>query len=57
MLEAFFTAGIVNRLIDRRLVALLRGKDVGNAVTLMREHCAGTEHILAGLLPEPMGRD
>jgi hypothetical protein len=23
---------------------------------LMREHCAGTEHILAGLMPEPAGR-
>jgi GntR family transcriptional repressor for pyruvate dehydrogenase complex len=40
----------------RRLVALLRAKDVGNAVKVMRDHCAGTEHILAGLLPEPMGR-
>jgi DNA-binding GntR family transcriptional regulator len=40
----------------RRLVAMLRAKDVGNAVEVMRDHCAGTEHILAGLLPEPMGR-
>jgi len=38
----------------RRLIALLGSRDVGNAVQLMREHCAGTEHILAGLLPEPM---
>jgi GntR family transcriptional regulator, transcriptional repressor for pyruvate dehydrogenase complex len=38
----------------RRLIALLRDHDVGNAVKLMREHCGGTEHILAGLLPEPM---
>jgi GntR family transcriptional repressor for pyruvate dehydrogenase complex len=37
----------------RRLVALLRRHDVGGAVQLMREHCAGTEHILAGLMPEP----
>jgi GntR family transcriptional regulator, transcriptional repressor for pyruvate dehydrogenase complex len=38
----------------RRLVTLLRRKDVGNAVQLMREHCEGTEHILAGLLREPI---
>jgi GntR family transcriptional regulator, transcriptional repressor for pyruvate dehydrogenase complex len=36
----------------RRLIALLRRRDAGGAVQLMREHCAGTEHILAGLLPE-----
>jgi GntR family transcriptional regulator, transcriptional repressor for pyruvate dehydrogenase complex len=36
----------------RRLVALLRRRDVGGAVRLMREHMDGTEHILAGLLPE-----
>ena len=36
----------------RRLVALLRRHDVGGAVQLMRKHCAGTEHILAGLMPE-----
>jgi GntR family transcriptional regulator, transcriptional repressor for pyruvate dehydrogenase complex len=36
----------------RRLVALLRRADVGAAVQLMREHCAGTEHILAGLMPQ-----
>jgi GntR family transcriptional regulator, transcriptional repressor for pyruvate dehydrogenase complex len=36
----------------KRLVALLRRRDVGAAVQLMREHCAGTEHILAGLMPE-----
>jgi DNA-binding FadR family transcriptional regulator len=34
----------------RRLVALLRDGDAGAAVTLMRDHCAATEHILAGLL-------
>jgi len=39
-----------------RLVTLLRRRDVGSAVQLMREHCAGTEHILAGLLPEPMAQ-
>ena len=37
-----------------RLVALLRDGDTGGAATLMREHCAGTEHILAGLMPEPV---
>lgn len=36
-----------------RLLELLRRHDGGSAVRLMREHCAGTEHILAGLLPEP----
>jgi DNA-binding FadR family transcriptional regulator len=33
------------------LVELLRGRDATAAVRLMREHCAGTEHILAGLMP------
>jgi GntR family transcriptional regulator, transcriptional repressor for pyruvate dehydrogenase complex len=36
----------------RRLVSLLRRRDIGRAVRLMREHIDGTEHILAGLLPE-----
>jgi GntR family transcriptional repressor for pyruvate dehydrogenase complex len=39
----------------RRLVALLRQRDVGRAVKLMREHVEGTEHILGGLLPERPG--
>jgi len=39
----------------RRLVSLLRRGDVGRAVRLMREHIEGTEHILAGLLPERPG--
>jgi len=39
----------------RRLVALLRRRDIGGAVRLMREHMDGTEHILAGLLPERPG--
>ncbi len=34
-----------------RLVALLRRRDSRRAVTLMRDHIEGTEHILAGLLP------
>jgi GntR family transcriptional repressor for pyruvate dehydrogenase complex len=33
-----------------RLVALLRKRDAAGAVLLIREHIAGTEHILAGLL-------
>jgi DNA-binding GntR family transcriptional regulator len=36
----------------KRLVALLRGRDATSAVNLMRQHCAGTEHILAGLMPD-----
>jgi DNA-binding FadR family transcriptional regulator len=36
----------------KRLVTLLRRRDVSGAVRLMREHCAGTEHILAALMPE-----
>ena len=36
----------------RRLVELLRRKETGRAVRLMREHCAGTEHILAALTPD-----
>ena len=36
----------------RRLIELLRGRDPGAAVRLMREHIEGTEHILGGLLPE-----
>ena len=36
----------------RRLISLLRRRDTGRAVRLMRGHVEGTEHILAGLLPE-----
>ncbi len=36
----------------RRLVDLVRRREMGRAVRLMREHIEGTEHILAGLLPE-----
>jgi GntR family transcriptional regulator, transcriptional repressor for pyruvate dehydrogenase complex len=36
----------------RRLVRLLRRQDTGRAVRLMREHCEGTEHILAALMPD-----
>jgi DNA-binding GntR family transcriptional regulator len=31
-------------------VTLLRRHDTGRAVRLMREHCEGTEHILAALM-------
>jgi GntR family transcriptional repressor for pyruvate dehydrogenase complex len=34
----------------RRLVSLLRAGKATSAVTLMREHIEGTEHILAGLI-------
>jgi GntR family transcriptional regulator, transcriptional repressor for pyruvate dehydrogenase complex len=36
-----------------RLVTLLRRGETARAVRLMREHIEGTEHILAGLMPEP----
>jgi GntR family transcriptional repressor for pyruvate dehydrogenase complex len=36
----------------RRLIGHLRKRDTGPAVVLMREHIEGTEHILAGLMPE-----
>jgi GntR family transcriptional regulator, transcriptional repressor for pyruvate dehydrogenase complex len=39
----------------RRLVVFLRKRDTARAVGLMREHIAGTEHILAGLMPERTG--
>jgi GntR family transcriptional regulator, transcriptional repressor for pyruvate dehydrogenase complex len=37
----------------RRIVAMLGRRDTGRAVRLMREHLAGTEHILAGLMRDP----
>jgi GntR family transcriptional regulator, transcriptional repressor for pyruvate dehydrogenase complex len=36
----------------KRMVTLLRRRDTGRAVRLMRDHCEGTEHILAALMPE-----
>jgi GntR family transcriptional repressor for pyruvate dehydrogenase complex len=36
----------------RRLVVMLRRREGGRAVQLMRRHIEGTEHILAGLMPE-----
>ena len=35
----------------RRIVELIRRRDAGRAVRLMREHMGGTEHILVGLMP------
>jgi GntR family transcriptional regulator, transcriptional repressor for pyruvate dehydrogenase complex len=35
----------------RRLVTLLQRRQAGAAVLLLREHLAGTEHILEGLMP------
>ena len=37
----------------RRLVVALGRGEVGRAVRIVREHLAGTEHILAGLMPMP----
>jgi GntR family transcriptional regulator, transcriptional repressor for pyruvate dehydrogenase complex len=34
----------------RRIVELIRRRDAGRAVRLMREHIEGTEHILIGLM-------
>lgn len=34
----------------RKLVALLRKREAGQAVALMRQHVEGTEHILGGLV-------
>jgi GntR family transcriptional regulator, transcriptional repressor for pyruvate dehydrogenase complex len=36
----------------KRLITLLGAGDSGSAVELMREHLEGTEHILAGLMPD-----
>ena len=36
----------------RRLLALIRKRDIGRAVRLMRDHIEGTEHILVGLMPD-----
>lgn len=36
----------------RRLVAALRERDAGRAGRVMSEHVRGTEHVLAGLLPD-----
>jgi GntR family transcriptional regulator, transcriptional repressor for pyruvate dehydrogenase complex len=41
-----------SNLQHQRLIGLLRKGDTGRAVKLMRDHIEGTEHILAGLLPE-----
>jgi GntR family transcriptional regulator, transcriptional repressor for pyruvate dehydrogenase complex len=36
----------------KRLIDCLRKRDAGRAVVVMRKHIEGTEHILAGLMPE-----
>ncbi len=35
-----------------RLLTAIRAQDAGRAVAVMAEHLQGTEHVLAGLLPE-----
>jgi DNA-binding FadR family transcriptional regulator len=35
-----------------RLLTAIRGNDVAHAVQVMTEHLQGTEHVLAGLLPQ-----
>jgi GntR family transcriptional repressor for pyruvate dehydrogenase complex len=37
----------------KRLVSQIRRGDAGQAAVLIREHLAGTEHILVGLMPRP----
>jgi DNA-binding FadR family transcriptional regulator len=37
----------------RRLLAAVRARDVAAAAREMAEHVRATEHVLAGLLPEP----
>lgn len=44
-----------SNLQHERMIALLRRGDTAHAVRLMRRHIEGTEHILAGLLPEALG--
>jgi DNA-binding GntR family transcriptional regulator len=39
----------------RRLVSALARGDAAGAVRLVRRHLLGTEHILAGLMPEKTG--
>ncbi|HEX8207041.1 MAG TPA: FCD domain-containing protein [Solirubrobacteraceae bacterium] len=36
----------------RRIVKCLRGGDGVGAIRILREHLAGTEHIIAGLIPQ-----
>jgi DNA-binding FadR family transcriptional regulator len=37
----------------RRIAAAIRARESGAAMRLMADHLLGTEHVLAGLLPEP----
>ena len=41
----------------RRLVGMLSRRDAGRAVRVVREHLEGTEHILFGLMPAPVGAE
>src|SRR3712207_1521885 len=40
----------------RRIVKCLRGGDGVGAIRILREHLAGTEHIIAGLIPQDVAR-
>ncbi|HEX2087954.1 MAG TPA: FCD domain-containing protein [Solirubrobacteraceae bacterium] len=40
----------------RRIVKCLRGGDGVGAIRILREHLAGTEHIIAGLIPQDAAR-
>ncbi|HEV2062776.1 MAG TPA: FCD domain-containing protein [Solirubrobacteraceae bacterium] len=40
----------------RRIVKCLRGGDGVGAIRILREHLAGTEHIIAGLIPKEAAR-
>ena len=37
----------------RRIAGAMRSRDAPRALRVMSEHLLGTEHVLAGLLPEP----
>jgi DNA-binding FadR family transcriptional regulator len=40
----------------RRIVKCLRGGDGVGAIRILRDHLAGTEHIIAGLIPQDAAR-
>ncbi len=41
----------------RRIVKCLRGGDGVGAIRILRDHLAGTEHIIAGLIPQDAARN
>ena len=41
----------------RRIVKCLRGGDGVGAIRILRDHLAGTEHIIAGLIPPDAARN